>query len=149
MYKTCGYCGKAFSARKRPKAKYCSEACANEARKQRARAYQRRKTKEKQEKRGEIKCVVCGKPLKNCANNKKYCKECKEKTSRKIKREWQRENRKRDKKSAEAINQTVHMGRTDHQNADIGAVEEKARKAGLSYGQYMAIQRIIEMESRK
>nr|DAK72324.1 MAG TPA: ATP synthase subunit alpha [Caudoviricetes sp.] len=41
------------------------------------------------------------------------------------------------------------MGRTDHQNADIGAVEEKARKAGLSYGQYMAIQRIIEMESRK
>lgn len=51
--------------------------------------------------------------------------------------------------SAEAINKTVHMGRMDHQNADIGTVEEKARKAGLSYGQYMAIQKMIEMEEKR
>ena len=135
--------------RERPRAKYCSEACANEARKQRARAYQRRKTKEKQEKRGEIRCVICGEPLKNCANNKKYCKECKVKINRKIKREWEREKRRRDNKSAEAINKTVHLGRVNHQSADIWAVEEKARKAGLSYGQYMAIQKKEEMEKIK
>lgn len=93
--------------------------------------------------------MICGEPLKNCSNNKKYCKECKVKINRKIKREWEREKRRRDNKSAEAINKTVHLGRVDHQSADIWAVEEKARKAGLSYGQYMAIQKKVEIEKSR
>lgn len=108
---------------------------------QRSKAYQRRKTKEKQEKRGEMHCVVCGKPLGTYNPHKKYCDACK------VEHEKERQRQK-----YERGNQTIFpksKERRAAQKTNLAAVEEKARKAGLSYGQYMAIQRMIEMESRK
>ncbi|MFR9058955.1 hypothetical protein [Eubacterium callanderi] len=108
---------------------------------QRSRAYQRRKTKEKQEKRGEMHCVVCGKPLGTYNPHKKYCDACK------VEHEKERQRQK-----YACGNQTIFQKpkqRRTVQKTNLADVEEKARKAGLSYGQYMAIQRMIEMEGKK
>lgn len=86
-------------------------------------------------------CVVCGKPLGTYNPHKKYCDACK------VEHEKERQRQK-----YERGNQTIFpksKERRAAQKTNLAAVEEKARKAGLSYGQYMAIQRMIEMESRK
>lgn len=73
----CWECGDIFRCRS-PKARYCSQRCANDA------AIKRRKARIDSKRSGHTQCVICGKPV-NQANAKIriYCgKACKQKAYR-------------------------------------------------------------------
>lgn len=82
---------------------------------------------------GEVKrCVVCGCELKSRHWNAKYCDGCNKRIKKDKQREYERRHRCIQKRKDLGKRDTVSM------TADIEQLAQEARKAGMSYGQYVA-----------
>lgn len=138
MIKICVHCNKAFevddSDRNRNRRKYCGFYCEEEARRVRVKEYKMNGRKPQRN----VKCEICGKVFLTHLAEKVTCgRECQHERSKRLSREYDRSRR-------EAIlNGTyVKPERKRAQQNKIATVEEvqkKAKEAGMSYGQYMAM----------
>lgn len=80
-----------------------------------------------------IKCDVCNKDIITQYHNTKYCPDCKKNMRKK-------QQIAANKKYKEKANQEYEENiiRIRNSNARIAAIEAEARKAGLTYGKYVA-----------
>lgn len=83
---------------------------------------------------GEVKhCIVCGCELGNVHWNTKYCDECGKRIKKDKQREYERRHRCSEKGKDLGKQNIVSMA------ADIEQLSQEARKAGMSYGKYIAM----------
>jgi len=81
-----------------------------------------------------IKCDVCNKDIITQHHNVKYCPECKEKQRLKQNAIYQKRYVEKEKAKDEEF-----VARFKSCNAAIEAIVIEAKKAGMSYGQYMRL----------
>lgn len=135
---TCPVCKKKFVSKKGKK--YCSDDCRRKAEKKRNRErYQ--KLKGKLPEGTIVKCGCCGKEFNTKNGGSKYCsKDCRLIMSRRISAEYNRNKRELTK---------AFTARKVSLNGGIDAVAAAAKAAGMSYGQYKAIQFLGNQERIK
>lgn len=135
---TCPVCGKKFVSKKGKK--YCSDDCRRKAEKKRNRErYQKLKGKLSEGKT--VKCGCCGKEFNTKNGGSKYCsKDCRLIMSRRISAEYNRNKRELTK---------AFTARKVSLNGGIDAVAAAAKAAGMSYGQYKAMQFLGNQERIK
>lgn len=126
---TCPTCGKKFVSKKGKR--YCSDDCRRKAEKKRDRErYQQLKGKLSEGKI--VKCGCCGKKFNTKNGGSKYCsKDCRLIMSRRISAKYNRNKRELAKAFA---------ARKVSLDGGIDAVAAAAKAAGMSYGQYKAMQ---------
>lgn len=135
---TCPTCGKKFVSKKGKR--YCSDDCRRKAEKKRDRErYQQLKGKLSQGKT--VKCGCCGKEFNTKNGGSKYCsKDCRLIMSRQISAKYNRNKRELAKAFA---------ARKVSLDSGIDAVAAAAKAAGMSYGQYKAMQFLGNQERIK
>lgn len=136
---TCPVCGKKFVAKK--KRVYCSDDCKKKAVKKRDQErYQQLKGKLSEGKI--VKCGCCGKKFNTKNGGSKYCsKDCQLIMSRRISAEYNRNKRE--------LTRAFMAHKASTKSDGIDAVVAAAKEAGMTYGQYKAIQFLENQERIK
>jgi predicted DNA binding CopG/RHH family protein len=80
-----------------------------------------------------IKCVVCNKDIITQHHNTRYCPDCKKKHEKK---QQIAAHKKYEEKAKQEYEENII--RIRNSNARISAIAAEARKAGLTYGKYVA-----------
>ncbi|MCI5874476.1 MAG: hypothetical protein PUJ55_10890 [Clostridiales bacterium] len=84
---------------------------------------------------GERKCLICGKSL-DGTNRRKYCSDkCSDKASKQNEKSWKKREREAERTEKKAQEQRRRV-KPEKKNSIVD-VAIAARKAGMSYGQYV------------
>jgi len=141
--KTCEYCGKPFEVddfnKNEVRRMYCSDFCRSEAWREKA------KERVRVGKRTyNVECEICGKVfLTNRPTNKTCSPECHHEREKRLKREQTR------KKREDIKNGVIPKPTKQKKVESLTDVQRKAREAGMSYGKYMEMQFLQQLQEER
>lgn len=145
MTKTCAYCGKTFEVddfnHNEKRRKYCSDFCRssalNEMARERIRVGKRSYN---------VECEVCGKVfLTNRSENKTCSPECRHERDLRVKRE----NHRKFREAMKEDNAIKRVTQKQKKVESLTEVHRKAREAGMSYGKYMEMQFLQQLQEER